>query len=64
MGFKDELERAKAVVTAGRCPECDVELEGRDLRAHSIQHFGEQLIEERLGAEAKARQAALLGREE
>ncbi len=56
--MSSEFPGAGAVLAA--CPECAVDLSDFDPRAHAIKHWGEALVDPRVGPEAAKRQKALL----
>jgi len=44
-----------------KCPECGIDLEGRDVRGHANDHWPENIRDEDLGKEARERRKLLLG---
>jgi len=45
---------------AKKCPECGVDLTGRDPKAHAHDHWPPSVRDDELGAEARARRKILL----
>jgi len=45
---------------AAKCPECGVDLTGRDPKGHAYDHWPQNVKDEDLGAEARARRKQLL----